>query len=189
MCVCKWGGGVSEFFVGGGGEGGGGAGLGATPATPPGRANEKERGQEESAGSTAEVLTEGDRGAEMAPVPAQHPPSRVPLEPRPSPGICDGGGGGGGGGEGRPGATPTSGARSLARSRLLLWLQDGCGAGGQRWRLHLPRACHGLCRPPGEGGHWAVAAQPRGSGEWRGAARHITRHVPAGRFFSALTLN
>lgn len=67
----------------------GGAGCG--PATPLECVNERERGQEESEGSTTEVLTEGIEGAEIAPVPAQQPLSRASPESRPSPGICDGG--------------------------------------------------------------------------------------------------
>lgn len=52
-------------------------GAGCSPTTPLQCVNEKEKGQEESAGSTTEVLTEGTEGDEIAPVPAQHPPSRA----------------------------------------------------------------------------------------------------------------
>lgn len=93
------------------------------------------------------MLTEGDRRAEMAPVPAQHPPSGVPPEPRPSPGICDEGGrwwgwgaGGGHSHHWRCTALPTP-PLVARRGRVCVGWDGGVRSGGQRrLRLHLPPA-------------------------------------------------
>lgn len=55
-------------------------GAGCSPTTPPECVNEKERGQEESAGSTTEVLTEGIEGLRLH----LFRPSTLPAGPRQS---------------------------------------------------------------------------------------------------------
>lgn len=135
----------------------GGAGCGST--TPPGCVNEKERGQEESAGSTTEVLTEGIEGLRLHLFRPSTLPAGPPPEPQPSPGICDGGRG--------PVPPPAP------RSQLFLWLQRERrgNAGGS--------ICRGLAAASaarlGKGGCWAFTAQPRGSHS--GRAQRGTSHV------------
>ncbi|KAI3367772.1 hypothetical protein L3Q82_026618, partial [Scortum barcoo] len=88
----------------------------------------------------------GIEGAEIAPVPAQHPPSRASPEPQPSPGICDGG-------------------RGQSHLQLSLYLFFACRR-ERREALEAPSAegsPRSLCGPPGEGGCWAAMTLPRGS--------------------------
>lgn len=98
------------------------AGCGTT--TPPGCVNEKERGQEESAGSTTEVLTEGIEGLRLHLFRPSTLPAGPPPEPQPSLGICDGGRG--------PVPPPAP------HSQLFLWLQR------ERWGNAGGSICRGL---------------------------------------------
>lgn len=122
-------------------------GAGRSPSTPFWRVNEKARGQEESAGSTTEVLTEGMEGLRLH----LFRPSTLPAGPRrglqSSPGIC----------ERSRGPVPPP---VFAPPLLSLWKEDE-----SRWGLHLLRARHDLRCPSGEGGCWASTALPWGS-QW-----------------------
>ncbi|KAI9516030.1 hypothetical protein NQZ68_020558 [Dissostichus eleginoides] len=129
---------------------------GCSPTTPLKCVNEKERGQEESARSTTEVLTEGIEGLRLH----LFRPSSLPAGSRLGLSLL---------------LASVMGARasptSSARSTSYLLVEE------RRETLEAPSAdallC--LCGPPGEGGCWASATLPQGSHS--GRPQRGTSHV------------
>ena len=143
-------------------------GAGCSPTTPLECVNEKRRGQEERAGSTTEVLTEGIEGLRLH----LFRPSTLPAGSRQSLSLLLASVMG-------AGASPTY-RRSLHLFSFLLVEE-------KRWRLHLPRASPRSLRPArGKGGCWASTTLPRGShsGRPQRGTSHVT--APAGQVLSTV---
>ena len=121
---------------------------GCSPTTPLKCVNEKERGQEESARSTTEVLTEGIEGLRLH----LFRPSSLPAGSRLGLSLLLASAMG-------ARASPTSSARST--SYLLAEERDE-----KHWRLHLPRALLCLLRPAWGRGLLGLRDSATGVSQW-----------------------